>query len=389
MSNWKFTDQYGSTYPALANSILSLLVFDVSSGNSPVSGTSFSASLDLTATGNAMNVLAALTGTKTIPITGTVTTSNNQLSVNLQSSDNDVLTKALAACIPIIGGDICKNAGISIVNVTGTQQTSDDEPQTDEIDLSMTIAIGSGTGTLTTQIPMSDGFFNISASFTNFGIALSDLNFLVPGNNNFSTCFPSTQLGPYYNNQTQLELLSLGVSLYVSTAPSFSVVVSGVDVTIGITNIPIYKQALYLNPLAIWINISNVNTTPTPAWGLVGNFVLCNFNRPGDTGNPDFTFDLNMGFPNPPDQPNFSLSGNFDNPYNQPVSQIVSDLLGQATDLGIGNSITLEKFDFATDADVTTGYISDFEFEIAMSGQFGIFENFSLESFSIAVAYSS
>jgi hypothetical protein len=388
MSNWKFTDQYGSTYPALANSILSMLVFDVS-GTSPVSGTTFSANLDLAATGTAMNVLAALTGTTTIAMTGTVTTDNNTLSVNIQASDTDALTKALAACIPIIGGEICKSAGFSVITVTTTQQTSDDDPTTDEINLSMTIAIGNSTGTLTTQIPMSDGFFHIAADFTNFGISLSDLNFLVPGNNDFSTCFPSTQLGPYYNNQTQLELLSLGLSLYVCTTPSLNVVVSGVDVNIGITNIPIYQKALYLDPLAIWINVSNINTTPTPAWGIIGNFVLCNYNRPGDTANPDFSFDLQMAFPDPPDQPNFTLSGNFDNPYNQPVSQIVSDLLGQATDLGIGDTITLEKFDFYTSADVTTGTITDFEFEIGMSGQFGIFQNFSLESFSLSVAYSA
>jgi len=161
-------------------------------------------------------------------------------------------------------------------------------------------------------------------------------------------------------------------------------------VSVGITNIPLYQQALYLDPLAIWIHITNINSaTPTPAWGLEGKFVLCNYQTPGNTARPDFTFDLEMAFPNPPSQPNFSLSGSFDNPYNQPVSQIVSDLLGQATDLGIGNSITLEKFDFFTDADVTTGTISDFEFEIAMSGQFGIFQQFSLESFSLTVAYSA
>lgn len=388
MSNWKFTDQYGSTYPALANSILSILVFDVS-GTSPVTGTAFSANLDLTATGTAMNVLAKLTGVTTIAMTGTVTTDNNTLSVNLQASDTTALTTALAACIPIIGGQILKSTGISIVTVTSTTQTSDDDPTTDEIDLSMTIALGSGTGTLTTQIPMSDGFFHISASFTNFGIGLSDLNFLVPGSNDFSSCFPATQLGPYYNPQTKLELLSMGVTLYVSTTPSLSVVVSGVDISIGITNIPIYQKALYLNPLAVWVSVANVNTTPTPTWGLEGNFVLCNYNRPGDTANPDFSFDLQMGFPNPPTEPNFSLSGNFDNPYNQPVSQIVSDLMGQATDLGLGNTITLQKFDFYTAANVTTGTISDFEVEIAMSGQFGIFENFSLESFSLSVAYSA
>ena len=41
MANWKFTDQYGSAYPALANSILSKLIFDVPEGKSPIDGTNF------------------------------------------------------------------------------------------------------------------------------------------------------------------------------------------------------------------------------------------------------------------------------------------------------------------------------------------------------------
>lgn len=386
MATWKFTDQYGATYPALANSILNLLVFDIT-GSSPVSGTSFTGTLDLTATGNAMNVLASLLGVTAIPCTGTVQETNNTLSVSLQSANNDVLTKAIAANLPIIGNEICKNAGISIANVTPASLTAQDEPTSDELDINITIAIGSGTGTLVAQVPMSDGFFTVSASFQDVGIGLSDLDFLIP-NSKFSSMFPSSELGPYYDSNTALDLLQLGVTFYIGHSP-LTIIVTSVTVVIGIVNIPLYKQALYLDPLAVWISVTGLNATPTPTWGLLGSLVLCNYNTPGKTETPDFEFDFDMTFPNPPTQPTFSIAGTYQNPLNQPVSLMIQDLLGPGTDTGIANTITIEKFDFYTDADVTTGTISDFGIDIAMSGQFGLFQNFELEEFSISVAYSS
>lgn len=388
MANWKFTDQYGTAYPALQNSILSLLVFDIT-GTSPVSGTAFSASLDLAATGAAMSVLSIITGLTTIPMTGTVDTSNNTLTVSLTSTNNTVLTTAIAACIPIIGGSICKDASVTINNVTPASLTSDDEPTTDDIDLNITIAIGSGKGVLVTQIPMSNGFFTTSATFTGFGISLSDLDFLVPGQSGFSQSFPSTELGPYYNSGTALSLLALSVTFYVNTNPSLSVTVSGVSVSIGITNIPIYQQALYMNPLAVWVNVTNITTTPLTTWGLEGSIVLCNYNTPGNTATPDFEFDFNLGFPNPPTVPDFTVSGSFENPSDKPVSLMIQDLLGSSTDTGISDTITVEYFDFYAATNVTTGTITEFSTDIAMSGQFGLFENFTLEEFSISVSYSS
>ncbi|ASU33547.1 hypothetical protein [Mucilaginibacter xinganensis] len=388
MANWKFTDQYGSTYPALQNSILSLLVFDIT-GTTPVSGTTFNASLDLAATGAAMNVLSIMTGLTTIPMTGAVTEANSTLSVSLTSTNDTALTSAIAAIIPIIGGSICKNVSVTIENVTPASLTADDSPTTDEIDLNITIAIGSGTGVLTAQIPMSDGFFTVQAEFTNVGIGLSDLDFLIPGQSGFSESFPSTQLGPYYNSGTSLNLLSLGLTFYVSTASGISLSVSGVSVSIGIVNIPLYEKALYMNPLAVWVNVSSVTTKPVTTWGLEGAIVLCNYATPGDTANPDFEFDFNMGFPNPPDTPDFTVSGEFENPSSKPVSLMIQDLLGPGTDTGIGDTITVESFDFYADADVTTGTIVAFSTDITMSGQFGLFENFTLEEFSISVSYSS
>ncbi len=390
MATWKFTDQFGATYPALANSILNLLVFDIT-GTSPINGTAFSASLDLTATGNAMNVLASLTGMTTIPFTGIVQTANNTLSVAIQSSNDTALTSAIAGIIPIIGGQLCKNVSLTINNVTPASLTSAEDPTVDEIDINITVAIGSGTGTLIAQIPMSQGFFTVTADFQNVGIGLSDLNFLLPSGSNFSSFFPSTELGPYYKNTPSLDLLKLGVTFYVGITPSLTVMPTSATAVIGITNIPLYQQALYLDPLGVWVTLTGLGagSTPSASWGLLGSIILCNYNTPGKTDTPDFEFDFEMTFPNPPTQPTFSIAGNYENPLNKPVSLMIQDLMGASTNTGIPDNITIEKFDFYTDADVTTGTISDFGIDIAMSGQFGLFTNFTLEEFSISVAYSS
>lgn len=385
MATWKFTDQYGTTYPALANSILSILVFDIT-GSSPVSGTAFTGTLDLTATGNAMNVLASLTGLTAIPFTGTVQEANNTLSVSLQSANDTAITTAIAANLPLIGKEVT-NAGLSIANVTPASLTAQDEPTSDEIDINVSVNIGSGKGTLVAQVPMSDGFFTIAASFTNVGIGLNDLDFLLP-NGGFSSMFPSQELGPYYNNSTALDLLQLGATFYIGHSP-LTVLPTSVTVVIGIVNIPLYQQALYLDPLGVWISVSGLNATPAATWGLLGSLVLCNYNTPGKTDTPDFEFDFEMSFPNPPTENTFGISGHFQNPLNKPVSLMIQDLMGPGTDTGIASNITIEKFDFYTDADVGTGTITDFGIDIAMSGQFGLFQNFELEEFSISVAYSS
>jgi len=237
---------------------------------------------------------------------------------------------------------------------------------------------------------MSDGFFTVAADLEGFGISLDDLNFLIPGDSQFKTYFPSNDLGNYYdpNNPPGLYLLRLGVTLYITTTPSLKVVPATVNAVIGITNIPLYKQALYLDPMAVWITISNLTTSPTPAWGLLGSIILCNYNTPGNTSDPDFEFDFNMSFPTS-NNPVFGISGQLDNPYNQPVSLILQDLLGPTTNVGIAQQITIEKFDFFANADTKAGTISDFGMDIAMSGQFGIFENFALEEFSLSVEYTS
>lgn len=393
MANWKFTDQYGKTYPALANSILALLVFDVPDGTSPVSGTTFSAPLDLKATGKAMSIVEAMVGATTIAMTGTVTTTNNTLTVSLESSDDATITAAIAKWIPLVGGKITEKAWVSVENITPGSATVDDEPTKDEIDLNITIAIGSGKGTIVSQIPMSDGLIQLSATFQGFGVKLSDLDFLA-GGSSFSKQFPDTLPDTYYKEgSTALELLSLTLGLNLATQNGFSVTIAFVSVSIGLVNIPLYKEALFLNPLAVWVTLTDPLGTLSATWGLTGDIALYPH---GKQTNPpsvpaDFTFELAMQLPTKT-SPTFAISGNLDNPNSLPVATVISDLMNDGSfNTGIANNITIDKFDFNTVADTQSGTISDFTVDIAMSSPFGLFATpeFGIKDFSISVAYSA
>jgi len=262
------------------------------------------------------------------------------------------------------------------------------------MDLNVTIAIGSGTGILTSQIPMSsNGIFTLNGTFTNFGINLSDLNFLV-GNTSFSTLFPTTLPTSWYTSgSTALNLLSLGVTLYINTTPTFSVTVSSITVSIGIVNIPLYPNGLFLNPLAVWMNITSPTNNPTVDCGLSASAMLYPFGK--QTHPPsapaDFTFDMDLQLPSSSDS-TFSISGLYDNPNNLPVSNILSDLMNNGSfNTGIGNQITLENFDFFSTANVSSGSITSFSTNIGMSSPIGLFANADLGTvdFKISVDYNS
>lgn len=395
MAAWKFTDVYGTGYPALENSILSVLVFDVPGGASPISGDNFAATLDLTATGKAMNVLAAMLGMTNVPMSGTVTVTDAVLNVDITSTNNGAILSALAACIPLLGGKL-NSADLAIKNKTAASSTLDDAPDIDVFDLDAGINIGSGKGDFSLQIPMSNGIFSINADFSDFGIGLADLDFLVPGSS-FSAMFPTDLPTTYYNPATTaLNLLSLGLTLCVSTSPSFSISVSTVSTSIGIVNIPLYPNALYLNPLAVRISVANPFSKPVASWGLTGDICLYPYGKQTSPPSvaPDFTYELAMQMPT--SDPGFAVTGTFDNPENLPVSQILCDLMDNAAfSTGISNQLTLEKFDFAGSANASTGTIDDFSVEIAMSAEknngsfFGLFSTgFGVENFSIAVSYA-
>jgi hypothetical protein len=376
MAAWKFTDDYGTQYPALGSSILNFLVFS----DHAITGTAFTGTLDVAATGPALKTLGLIVNMTSIAVAGTVTNANNALDISLASSDTAAFTAGVAKSIPLIGGSITQSAGLSIlVKVTTTDDP--DLPTTNTIDLSITFAVGARSVTVSCQVPMSGGLTTITGTFTGVGISLNDLQFLMGGLSS-SKWFPSTELGPYTAGSPAFELLGVTLDLYIVLSP-FSITVSSVTVQVGITNIPIMGQKLYLDPLAVWVTISSLSTNPTASWSIEGKLVLCNYARQGDPKNPDFTFDLQMNLTE------FTITGDYGNPSSLPVTTMIQDLIGAGTDIGLPPKLTIDTFDFSTQADKKTGSISSFSTEIAMSGGFGLFDNFDLESFELSLENSA
>jgi hypothetical protein len=172
--------------------------------------------------------------------------------------------------------------------------------------------------------------------------------------------------------------------------------VATVSASIGIVNIPLYPNALYLNPLSVWISVSSPTKNPQPTWGLEGLIALYPYGKQTSppSATPDFTFDLAMQMPTTAD-PVFSVTGTYDNPQNLPVSQILCDLMNDGNfNTGISKQLTLKTFEFAAAANTSGGTISEFSVEVAMSAAknngtyFGLFsDSFGVEDFSIAVSY--
>jgi len=303
------------------------------------------------------------------------------LTVTLASTDAKAFRDGIAAGIPLIGKQVTA-ASMSIKTVTTTKDDPDTGPQTDNFDFSVTLAIGAKAVTINSQVPMNGGLFTIEGTFVNVGIALSDLNFLMGSLGTGDKWFPSSQLGPYYQGQAALSLLGLSLTVYVNLSP-FTVSVSSVAVGIGITGIDLMNKKLYLNPIGVWATVEDPAGSPSVEWAIQGAIALCHYDRPGDYQHPDFTFDFAMNLTN------FALSGEFENPYGLTIEVMLQDLLGQSTNIGIPKTLTLDKFDFEAAADKSTGKLTEFSTAVAMSGGFGLFENFDLEEISISVAYAA
>lgn len=385
MADWKFTDDYKTNYPALENSILNLLVFS----QHTINGTTFTGTLDVAATGVALRVLSLIVNLQSIDVTGTVSESNNTLTVEFTSSNAQAFLDGVANSIPLLGNSVTKAASMAVKTVTNKSQTEDDDPTTDDFLLNVTMQVGSSQVDVAATIPMNGGFFSLTGEFTGVGIQLSDLNFLMGSLASGESWFPAQQLGPYNQGSPSYGLLSLGLTGYVILDPSFSIVISSVTVMVGISQLPLYDTKMYLDPLGVWCTVNDPVNNAHVAWGLSGAVKLLNYNNQGPPGlsNPDFTFNFDMGFPVPPDQPNFSFSSYLDNPDNNSVNLMLQDLLGSGTDVGLSSNLTINSFTLDSTADVTTGKISDFSTSIQMSGGFGLLSSFDLEQISIDVTY--
>lgn len=393
MPAWKFTDQYLTAYPALQNSILSLLTFSSSTPLTPgTAALAFSGTLDVAATGAALRTLGILLNLTAIDVSGSVMEANNTLTVSLKSTNGAAFRAGVAGSIPLIGGSVTKAAWLDIETVVATTTDADDVPPTDNFDLGVTLAIGSATATLVAPVPMHEGLFSLTGTFTDVGVGLADLDFLMGSHPATGHAwFPTQELGPYAQRLTTLDLLTLTLTAHVALTPGFAVSLSSVTAHLGIPQLPLMGQQLYLDPLGVWITVADPTGRATATWGLEGTVALCNYSTPGPAGlaKPDFTFDFTMGFPTPPQNPNFSLSGTWENHSQQPVSLIMQDLLGPTTDVGIGKEITLNAFEFETQADGQTGTITDFSTALTLSTGFGLFANQLIaKEIALAVTYS-
>ena len=374
MSSWKFTDQYASDYPALKASVLSVLTFSEHALND----TAFTGTLDLEASNPALAVLEKLIKIPKVPLKGAVTEKDKTLTIKLAPVDDTAITKGIASQIPLIGGQVTQSATISLeVKVSSEKGLS-----TNTFDLSITIGIDSRQATLVTQVPMSPGAFMIRGSFEHFGVGLSDLDFLMGDLAEGNKWFPSTELGPFDEGSPALELLNLGLVLYVQTKPDWSVQVISLSTSIGLTQIPLIDKRLYLNPLGITATISDPEGKAALNWGFMGSLVLCDYEHPGDLDKANFSFNFTLGISD------FSISAQYDNPDDQPLSKLISDLLGQNTELGLPEELTITKFEFEAQANKTDGKIASFSAAVGMSGGFGLLEDFDLDSASISVDYN-
>lgn len=382
MANWTFYQTYGTQYPALQNSVLNYLVFS----DHTIDGNNFTGVLDSAASGVATSTIAWLSGMNSWNFTGTVINDGTTLTVALvlAASDQTQFTSGIASNIPLIGNSITQSASMSINNITTTSETADDTPATDLFAMQVVLNVSDKTLTITSPVPMNGGFFTIQGVFTNFGINLSDLAFLFGGSQDNYAWFPASELGPYYSNSTQLGLLGMSLTVFADI-PSKTIRISNATVSIGISNLPIYLDRIYLNPLAVWITMTNPDfpTTSSVSWGIEGSVVVCNYNRTGDPNNPDFSLDCALGLTD------FYLTASLNNQQNVTVATMVKDVLGPSADFGIPQNLTVDMLEFETAANMTTGQISDFGFGVGMSGGFGLFDNFDIESFELRFVYTS
>ena len=267
-----------------------------------------------------------------------------------------------------------------------TTDDKDDEPPTNVIELSIRFKVGSGEVTIAAQVPLCDGTIALTGTFKGVGIGLADLDFLIKGGGGGSNWFPSTDLGPYVAKGPSFELLRITLMIYIALTPSLTVKLVSVTVEIGITHIPLMDQRLYLNPLAVAVTVPAAIPGTAATVCLLGDLALCNYKKPGQPDSPDAVLEVQMGLTD------YTLSAQLLLPEGTTglgIETLVSDLMGKQTDIGLPQALALTEFNIYTQADKTSGKISSFSTEIAMSGGFGLFKDFDIEGFDLLLDYSA
>ena len=382
MANWRFTDDYGTQYPGLFDSTLFVLAFSDHS----ISDGTFTGTIDIAACGGSLELIGAILGVTSITVSGAITTTGT-FSVALVSTD--ILN---ASNIPIIGSYI-QSVGLAITTSALPQA---DETQDDSFTLSLDIKyVGTDntvTGTLATQVPMAYGSFSVRGTFDGITVSLADLDFLLPQGTSFSTFFPSKNvfLQSVYSATDDLQLLQIDLGLYASSSSGqLSLSVLKLAVTVGIVNIPIYNNALFLNPLAVTVAFYDLTATPWSLWSINGTFALypvaSQTNPPSVL--PDFTFEVVMTLPI--DGVPFSIAAEFVNTGNQPISTLMQDLFGAETTLGTdADALVITEFDFNVSAQSNGGGLSSLAMSVGVGNGFGLFSTIEVENFAVSIAYS-
>jgi hypothetical protein len=375
MPSWKFSDDYGTQYPALQASILGLLVFS----DHTLSDDAFTGTLDFAASGAALATLGQISGISSLDVGGKVTNASDTLTVGLKSATTGPMLDGLAATLPILGPKLTA-AFVGIDTVATTKDDADQGPLVDDLSLSVRLPIGSISVELTTGVPIHGGVFAIEGTFDNASVGLDDLSFLMGklgGNTNW---FPSEQLKPYLDKGPKLALLGISVTLYVRPDP-FAISISSISVGVGLVGIPLLPEKLYMSPLGVWPVVIDPVNNPALNWSIEGSLALCSYTRPGDYDAPDMTLNLSM------DLTEYTFSALLDNSNNVSINTALQDLLGQGTSIGLPTELTINAFDLEVQADKESGELSSFSADLTMSGGFGLFENLDLEEISISVAY--
>jgi hypothetical protein len=358
MTDWTFQDDYGGRYPALANTALSVLAFS----DHALVGSAFHGTLDVAASGVALATLGTLAEVTAIPVAGTVTESNGTLTVSFTST-GDSMRAGLASNLPLVG-ELVTDASLVVAVATDSTDTDDTIPD-ETFDVVVTVTFASGeTAKLRSAVPMHGGTFAVSGAFQGVKLELSDLDFLFGGS--AEGAFPSSELGPFFADAPPLQLLDVLLHVYMVPSP-LSVAVSSASVSIGITGIALYEQALYLDPLAVRALISPPFTAPSVTWWLEGCLALCNYTTPGAYQTPDVTFDVEMGLSD------FSFKARLNNAADVPLETLVKDLAGADADPGLSPTLELANFEIKGQADKTSGALTSFSAMIAMKGDVPLF----------------
>ncbi|MEI9995233.1 MAG: hypothetical protein WDM91_11615 [Rhizomicrobium sp.] len=367
MPNWTFADDYAARYPALASSVLSLLVFSDHS----LTGSAFAGTLDVAASGVALETLGQLSGATAIPLSGSVSDDDTTLTVTLASTTGAFGLDAISA-IPLLGPKITA-VGMSVSTIAAASDSADTGPGTDDLSFSIALSLGGDTVTLAGAVPMNGGLCTIEVETTGIAIGIDDLDFLTSKVG--AGWFPADQLGPF--SQTSLTLIGLSVDLYLALDP-FSIAFASVAIGIGFTGQALIENVLYLSPLAVWVTIAAPDGAPTFTWALMGTLALCSHLRPGNYQNPDLALDMSM------DLNNFAVSATLENEQSITVNTALQDL--GVGSIGLGDDIILTTLEMDITVD-SGGKATGFDLDVGMSGSLGLFSVLTVEKMELKMSY--